>query len=109
MAAETPVSVLKGNGPHDAETSPVTAQLPVGNLELRDQQVEDVSGGKMVAIDAPRSARRPNAINARLLEVEEDLARLQDQLMDVLEENQQLRVELEMWRSRARATAQQAS
>jgi hypothetical protein len=62
----------------------------------------------MVAIDDPRA--KPTAAQqvARLRLVEEDLARLQDQLMDVLEENQTLRTELEGWRA-GRVGGQQAS
>jgi hypothetical protein len=70
---------------------------------------KQVSTGNMVAIDIPRVKPTTSEEGARLRLVEEDLARLQDQLMDVLEENQQIRTELEAWRAGARALAQSAS
>jgi len=63
----------------------------------------------MIAIDAPLGKPAANSVSAKLREAEEDLARLQDQLMDVLEENQQLRMELEAWRTGVRAVAHKAS
>ncbi|HEY0796930.1 MAG TPA: hypothetical protein VGD64_14250, partial [Acidisarcina sp.] len=70
---------------------------------------ETITPGNMVHIDTPRGKLTGPQQAARLRLVEEDLARLQDQLMDVLEENQQLRTELEAWRTGARTLVQQAS
>lgn len=63
----------------------------------------------MIAIDSKPGKAAVTGSASRLREMEEDLARLQDQLMDVLEENQQLRAELEAWRVGARVVARHAS
>jgi hypothetical protein len=77
-----------------------TASGPISNV---------VSPDNMVAIDNPRTTPTASQQAAQLRLVEQDLARLQDQLMDVLEENQQMRTELEAWRAGGRSVAQQAS
>lgn len=68
-----------------------------------------VSTSNMVPIDKPRAKAIASQQAAHLRLVEEDLARLQDQLMDVLEENQRLRSELEARHAGATPMAQQAS
>lgn len=92
------------------ETPAPKHQAASRSESAKESNIRSVISPTAVAIDTHAThaaASRRETAASRRRDTDEDLARLQDQLMDVLEENQQLRAELDAWRIGARAFTQQ--